>query len=67
MSVDGVKISTSGLVRVHRERLNKQEDGLEEVNARVTRRRKEIDNLNALVGVVVFYSLNTADIKFLDE
>ena len=40
--------------KVHRERLNRQEDGLEEVNARVTRRRKEIDSLNTLVGVVAF-------------
>ena len=38
--------------KVHRDHINKQEDGLEDVNARVTRRRKEIDHLNALVGVV---------------
>ena len=30
------------MFKVHRECLNKQEDGLEDVNTRVTRRRKEI-------------------------
>jgi hypothetical protein len=47
------------MFKVQRNRIKKQEEGLEEANARITRRRKEIDHLNALVGVVVFNSLNS--------
>jgi uncharacterized protein YukE len=43
---------TMATLKVHRTRINKQEEGLEDANARITQRRKEIDNLNALVGVV---------------
>jgi methyl-accepting chemotaxis protein len=38
--------------KVHRQRINQQEEKMDQVHERVTRRRKEIDDLNGLVGVV---------------